>query len=58
VVFAVVLLAQFALPLTPAQRTAVDVVSAVIWAVFVVDYAVRLYLVLQHWRFGCFGCCR
>jgi len=51
-VFLAVLLAPLLTALEPWQRTALTVVSAAIWAVFAVDYAARLYLAHDRWRFA------
>lgn len=49
--FLVVLLLPLLLNVEPWQRSALTVVSASLWVVFTVDYAARLYLALDRWRF-------
>lgn len=49
--FLAVLLAPLLARLDPWQRTALTVVSGVIWVVFAVDYAARLYLSEHRLRF-------
>ena len=49
--FLVVLLAPLLVDVRPGQRTALGVLSAAIWLAFAIDYAVRLYLSLERWRF-------
>jgi hypothetical protein len=50
-VFLVVLLLPLAVRLTPWQNTGLSIASALIWAVFAVDYAARLYLAPARWPF-------
>ncbi len=51
-VFVFVLVAPLAFRhLTPDQTTALNSANIAIWAVFLVDYLVRLYLVSERWRF-------
>jgi len=50
-VFLVVLLLPLLVTLQPWQQTALSVASAVIWAVFALDYAARLFLAPERWRF-------
>lgn len=49
--FLVVLLLPLLLDLERWQRGALTVVSVSLWVVFTIDYAARLYLALERWRF-------
>ena len=49
--FLAVLIIPLAKPLTEAQSRALDIANVVIWALFVVDYLVRLYLSPFRWPF-------
>ena len=49
--FLAVLILPLAEPLTPAEKHALDAANVAIWAVFVLDYAVRLFLALDRRRF-------
>ncbi len=49
--FLVVLLWPLVTELDSAARTALSLVSAVIWAIFALDYVVRLFLSLDRWVF-------
>ena len=52
VVFLVVLVMPLIEPaLSRSTQRALDTTSAIIWAVFALDYLVRLYLAPQRWRF-------
>jgi voltage-gated potassium channel len=51
VLFLVVLILPLVVRLAPWARTALSVLSAIIWATFALDYAVRLFLSLDRWRF-------
>lgn len=44
-------LAPLLVSLEPWQRTALTIVSGLIWVVFAVDYAARLYLAQNRWAF-------
>jgi voltage-gated potassium channel len=49
--FLAVLLLPLLVRLEPWHRTVLAVVSGMIWAAFAVDYAARLYLAHERWRF-------
>ncbi len=51
VLFLVTVLVPYAVRLTPAQSQALQVVDAVVWAAFALDYAVRLALSARRWEF-------
>jgi voltage-gated potassium channel len=49
--FLAVLLVPLMIRLEPWQRGALTVISGLIWAVFTIDYAARLYLARERWGF-------
>lgn len=51
VLFVAVLVMPLLAKLSPAEARAVAVTNVAIWAVFAVDYLVRLYLAPDRWRF-------
>lgn len=51
VLFLVILLLPLLVELEPWQRVALSVVSGTLWLVFAIDYAARLYLSPERWRF-------
>lgn len=51
VVFLFILILPAALPLTPATKTTLTIINYAIWGLFVLDYAVRLYLAENRWSY-------
>lgn len=51
VLFALVVVYEFAVDLSPAASRALNIVSWVIWALFLTEFAVRLYLAPHRGRF-------